>query len=528
MSFLHDNPGIPVTELPQEASAWRRRADWILRSFECPSKQATEKLASFLEFCNGDSKLDTVTHYCKGCCSSDEEAFQKAVHLAIPLFARGFGVPLLYRFKHFAPAAGYMKFGCCTFKLLPRTLAQMERNAANSSQEAGSEIATMVQNILSQDTSADQTNAEELQRMVDSLLDNDLSYSLQNSVRRRLVSEQLSKATFLQGSMVIESLINVFEHAVNSLFKRTSHLTRLTGLGSSHPDYKDLTEKCAKSFLYIYSGDMGYDVISKTLCLLESGLSENVRMGLEPSPQRLELLFQLVCACASDVWRRLVQEFNRYPGKVFRLLRCSSLAEFVKEWDGLLETKRLRPCCLDPEFTTALLVPFGPEPLGHQALHKQLILQEEALEVLLQVATYTPVNADGVEVKHGLMQWAVSKRGNVYSKKPRAARETSILQSAIRNHGIVQREVEAITMPRKMVSAAIHRQAGVQSTNQHSREVHPNSHEMCRRPIESEQQKRQRIAEQRLGVFEPCQGGTFFSGSAYVDSSCLWPNTRPR
>ena len=467
-----------MADFPTEMPEWRCRADWIQRSFDCPSKAARQKLVDFLEFANGDSRLDTVTHYCRNCCESNEESFQKLLHLAIPLFARGFSVPLLYRFKHFSPAAGYMKFGCCAFRLLPRIMAQMQQNAANST-GAGSEVASLVQDILCQERStADNPTPEDVQRMVDTLLDNDLSYSLQNSVRRRLVAEQLSKPNFLQGSIVIESLINAFEPAINALFKRTGQLTRLTGLGSSHPEYESLKEECAESFLYIVCGDFGHDCISRTLRLLENGLSENVHMGLQPSSERLKLLFQLVCACSSDLWRRLVQECNRYPLKVFSFLRLrKNLAGFVKEWDELLKTKRLCPTCLDTEFSQALLAPFGPEPLAHQTLHTQLAVQEEVCRVLNHIASYTPVNADTVEIKHGNMQWAVSKRASMYVKKAPAARETSVLQSAIRNHCIAQDEVQALTMPAPRVSAAIQRQVGVKSTNRNSQQLHQNTGE---------------------------------------------------
>ena len=65
----------------------------------------------------------------------------------------------------------------------------------------------------------------------------------------------------------------------------------------------------------------------------------------------------------------------------------------------------------------------------------------------------------------------------MYVKKAPAARETSVLQSAIRNHCIAQDEVQALTMPAPRVSAAIQRQVGVKSTNQNSQQLHQNTGE---------------------------------------------------
>ena len=81
------------------------------------------------------------------------------------------------------------------------------------------------------------------------------------------MSEQLSKETFLQGAIVIESIINAIEPGVNRLFKRTGCLTRLTALGSSHPDYQSLKETCEESFLQIVSGDFAHDLINRVLGL---------------------------------------------------------------------------------------------------------------------------------------------------------------------------------------------------------------------------------------------------------------------
>ena len=457
-------------------SGWRERAKWIQRSFDCPSKAAKAQLQEFLVFANGDSRLDTVTHFCRpGCCPSTEESFQRLLTLAIPLFARGFSVPLLYRFKHYAQAAGYVKCASCAFNLLPRTMQQVQRNAANNADvSSSSHLYGMVQSLLTED-GPDGVSAEHVQSMLDELLDSDLTYSVQNSVRRRLVCEQLGKEGFLQGAILIESIISVLEPGVNALFGRTGKLTRLTALGSSHPEYQDLKEQCQESFLRMILGDFGYDLISRTMTLLEGGLSENLAMGWQLSDNRMRLLFQLVCAVSSDLWRRLVSESLRCPAKVFSLLRCKTLGEFVQLWDNIQQARSLCQTCVDMEFTEPLLAAFGPQPLAQRNPMSQTLVQVEVCELLSHMASFTPLNSDSVEVKHGAVQWAVSNKSVRRVKKPNVAREVSILQSAIRNYTSLHAEVSKMTLPPARVAAAIRRQVGVTSSNQHSKRLEAGS-----------------------------------------------------
>ncbi|CAK9023468.1 PARP-type domain-containing protein (Fragment) [Durusdinium trenchii] len=294
-----------------------------------------------------------------------------------------------------------------------RTMRQLEVNAANNSDTSTSQLYATVQSLLSDDAPT-QDGLEHVQALLDELLDNDLSYSVQNSVRRRLVCQHLATPGFLQGSLIIESIISAIEPGINTLFKHTANLTKLTALGSNHPEYNDLKGKCKESFLRIISGDFGEDLMRRTLSLLDGGLEENLAMGMSLSPERMRLLFQVVCACVSDLWRRLVYEAEKYPVKVFSLLRLETLDEFVQTWDGFLDARSTCGMCVDLEFTEPLLATFGR-----------------------------------------------------FVKKPAVARETSLLQSVIRNHGRAQAEVSNMTLPPQRASV--------------------------RKPLEHEESKRQRL-----------------------------------
>ena len=58
-------------------------------------------------------------------------------------------------------------------------------------------------------------------------------------------------------------------------------------------------------------------------------------------------------------------------------------------------------------------------------------------------------------------------------KKQRAAKETSLLQSVIRAHGLVHNDTYNLTMPARHVRAGIRKRVGVSGSNQFSKKRGP-------------------------------------------------------
>ncbi|CAK9110233.1 unnamed protein product, partial [Durusdinium trenchii] len=259
ISLLHilRQPGIAVSEFPDEMSNWKLRADWLVKGFFPTAKGAIDLLKSLLQLLNGNSMEPVFTHWClPGCCGSQQESLQKVAEVAIPLFSRGFQCPLLYRFKHYTVASSYLRTACCCFDLLPQVLTQL--NAVASEQDS-----KLVDGLL-QDSGVPVENTE-----LGDLLDNDLSFSLQNSVRRRKVVEQVTKTEFPQSVIMVDVIVNALEYGSNALFKRTSLLTRMSTLGSHHPEYATLANECMERFLDITSGSFGKRLIERTVVLLD-------------------------------------------------------------------------------------------------------------------------------------------------------------------------------------------------------------------------------------------------------------------
>lgn len=282
------------------------------------------QLQELAEFCNGDSAQTTITHYCvRGVCTcgSDNDALERVTNLAIPLVCRGYQTPLLYRFTHYELASSWIKVFCCFYELMPQALCQLRQNMENGT-DAGGELSSFVEAILQQNVDEGHFNqgSPDEQSRLDDLLDNDLSFGLQNSIRKNKVIAEMTRPEFCQSSMTVDSLVNALEYGSNLLFKRTSLLTRLASLGRQHSSYPQLADESLKYFCQIVSGSFGRTLMRSTANLLKVGIKEMTGAGFNPSVDQMDLYFRLVVATTSDVWRRLVWEFESFPFKWFNLL----------------------------------------------------------------------------------------------------------------------------------------------------------------------------------------------------------------
>ena len=458
-----------VDNYPEDFDTWSERAQWIIAGLCDVSKRSREQLTDFLTICNSDTTKHNIIHWCNGCCQNEQDTVDKALRAGVPFFSHGFPVPLLYRFKHYAVASSYIKTASCCFDLLARVLLQMQTNTENQA-DASAKLGGLVDSLLQEgDGSNPLEDPMNFQGRLDELLDSDLSFSMQNSVRKRLVIQEITKPGFKQSALLIDAIVSSLEYGTNAFLQRTTWLTRISTLGSNHPEHQELSAKSKDSFLRIVSGRMGMDLIHRTIALLEDGLIEFVRMGFDATPDQLILFFTLVIACASDVWRRMVLEFSTaYPFKVFEWLSAEcTLERFVESWDQMLAVKARCQGCSDATFAS-VIAEEHPQPLAGALRDVQVNLHQEIKQLLSHIASYTPTNSDTVEVKHGNMQWAVSKRGAMYVKKQRAAKETSLLQSVIRTHGLAYDDTYKSTMPRPVTRAGVRKRVGKYGVNQHS------------------------------------------------------------
>lgn len=467
--------GIAVQEFPAEMQQWKLRVEWLTSDFCTFSKQVANELKELLAFCNGNTALPILQHFClPGCCTSDADSLNKCIRLVVPWFSKGYSVPLLYRFKHYGPASSFIKIGFCFHQILPRVLGAMASSSPNPASDAP-HVSEMIEALL-----ADQGPVEnepdnersgnlterEMQTLLSDLLDGDANFAMRNSARRLLVSKEMQKHGFDQSAVLMDIILQPMEHAVNFFLKRTALLSKINLLGEDHPEYAKWLENSQASFQRVLSGKLGMELMSDYKSLLNASLLQAMEMGLDPTPDKLTFLFRSVVVCVSDIWRRMVYEFECLPYSCFQWLSLD-LNNFVCKWDSLQEKSQKCYTCLDCEFTAEIVAQF-PFKLHSKPRHEQERVFLEVKNILSAIAAVCPLSSDSVEIKNGNVQWCVSRRGNQFIKGQVAAIESTLLQSAIKRHSWLQDWAAAETLPSRRVQAGILRQTGVKSSNQYT------------------------------------------------------------
>lgn len=471
--------GIPVPQLPDEAATWKRRADWLRKDFQSPAKSTVQLLENILDFFNGDTAETTCVHWCvqstksgKPCCADDADSLSKAIAMMAAFFSKGFAVPLLYRMKHYGPAAAFMRVGCCLHQILPRVLnITGNKQKLKGANMPGSEFSNVVDALLADNKPAAFQSEQPLsnsdfETLLATVLDEDKNYAAQNGARNQLVQKELSDPAFHQNSIIIDILVQQMEEGVNFFLRRTKVLYDLQCSTHANPKVDKLKKESRESFLRVIRGEFGRHLISKYTSLLDIGLYEAIEMGLDGTQQQLNLIFQMAVSCMSDLYRRLVQEYQMDP---FTLLCLADVEPktFASGWN-VLRSRFLRcNSCVDIEFTAGFLLRYERE-FSIPPTHDELQIINEIQETLLDVCTWAPLTSDQVEILNGQLQWALSRRGSQYVKQERAAVETSLLSSAVKQHSWLQHVIGDSILPSKKVASGIRRLSGTKSSNQYT------------------------------------------------------------
>lgn len=146
-----------------------------------------------------------------------------------------------------------------------------------------------------------------------------------------------------------------------------------------------------------------------------------------------------------------------------------TLDEFVALWDKFHRAKTFCSECFDEHFSLKLMN-LHPGKLSKAPAETQCEVHLAVTTLLQDIATFSPMSSDPVEVKNGQVQSITSRRGNMAVKAPVASRESSFLQAAIRDFELVKHWVEDRTLPSKRTISGIIKRVGVAGTNHHSQE----------------------------------------------------------
>lgn len=354
--------------------------------------------------------------------------------------------------KHYGQASSWIKLGCCYFNLVPRALQMMQ------SMDANSDSMSLVDVFLQE--SGFQAGETDLQQLIADAMDTDRNYAVQNKLRRGKVVDAMTGSAFGQHAMVIDALIKPVERGINFLLGHTQILHDLWFWGRGHPKSQELRQAAKEKFVHVLSGGLADKLMSMYVDFLRTGLLETVRMGLIPERSMLNKIFQLATVCITDIHRRFKYDFSLPPYSLFRLLDLDT-EHFVVEWSKLLEQYNHCERCFDPDLSGPLLRMFGDIESKDMAGQDQI--RERVQGVLEDMSQFSPLTSDCVELKNGQTQWSVSRRASSNVKNPKVAAETTLIQSAVKQHCWVQDQVAEQTLPPKSVSSGIQKMVGVSS-----------------------------------------------------------------
>ena len=463
---------LQVTKLPEESCQWQKTHQRLRASVQCSSKLLKKTFHACLDFLNGDLSSDCVFHYCiqkqdgKPCCNGYADSLMKCLKLIIPSLSRGYPVPLLYRFKHYDEAISYIVFGTTLHGLLAKALGAMDfgKDAACKDQQSDLVDKLLADGEIDFDS---QKGAEG--RFIDDLFpDNGDGFRAYNAKRRELVQQEIMQEKFLEGSQIITFMIQPMDHRINKLFARSAELTKLALFGSEDESWREITAQSKDLFLSMVSGGFGWSIIEEYIEMTTHRLGCLAATGVNlKSSGTLQTIFSMMILIVSDTWKRFVHDYSACPYKIFELSSVD-LKTFVKKWDSFHEEMAFCSACFDDAFSKKLLCGF-PSQLATQPEELQKSVQCQVQLLLHDLATHSPVSSDAVEIKNGNVQHIASHRGNMVVKTPVAAKESSFLQSAIRDFELARHWVEERTLPGKATVSGILRMHGASGgSNQYS------------------------------------------------------------
>ena len=451
---------IQSPNLPESMDHWRKRAVKLQESFWCASPRKRDMLVKILEFFNGDLGQPSIVHHCtfdntgRPCCEDSATALSKALRLCVPWFASGYPVPLLYRFKHYSHAAGFVHVGVGLHKLLIRALALVDSESAHSLMSLSSGL---VDKLLGE-TEGD--NDQLISQLQELQLDVDESFAHTNLKRKQMVKAEVGKAAFCESTLIVNTIILPMDSMLNRLFKRSERLSRMTTLGDLDASNLESETKSKEVFLRAMSGEIGWGIIETYCNLLQEDVhSAIVSDLLTASAKNLQTIWVMSLSCMTDTWRRFVHDHLGFPYILFGLLSVHDIPEFCALWDKFQAQSAKCPHCVDPGYSKVLLDAF-PQGMSDKPPAEQKLVFDQVTSLLSSVAQYAPLSSDPVECKNGRIQWLVSRRGNQAVKAPHAARESSFLQSSILPHEMLKHFVDAETLPPKRTMAGIIRCVG--------------------------------------------------------------------
>eukprot|EP00439_Symbiodinium_sp_Y106_P010842 s10352_g1.t1 len=287
-------------------------------------------------------------------------------------------------------------------------------------------------------------DAAELGRTVEDLLEQDTSYAEQNAKRLRLVTDTLGKSDFENKVRIVDFLLGPLDAVVNKMLRRTTVLKQLrfneTRNGETLQELKDYSRLV---FLSWTSGTLGRETIRSFLSNLQS-LDLAAFCHDSDDESMSWTCFELTLFGISDIWRRCCHAVSSFPWILFDLSSCSE-SDFCTKWTAFRATMQRCTKCVDAGFSAPLLRALDVTALDSRGRQEHV---KDIQQLLLDIATFTPLATDTVENLHGqnqnrLFVWRGRARGSP------AAAEISVLSALASEH----LHLKTLLMPETMPSS---------------------------------------------------------------------------
>jgi hypothetical protein len=232
------------------------------------------------------------------------------------------------------------------------------RRRANVHQGESDKVLDAIERWVQSAQQPGRSDAEELGRMVEDMLQHESSYAEKNAKRYRQVNEAFQKPNFQVIVNCVDFLMLPIDTGVNRLLKRTSILKqiRFHDCGQDPQNIAALAElkfNSAEMFLEWACGDFGRRIIQEFSEEMQSGHLARICQGCTDI-SLLQTCFELVVFAMSDTWMRFCLMGRTFPNRMFELAKCDKLA-FAQKWAEFRSVLHNCHECIDAGFSSPLL-----------------------------------------------------------------------------------------------------------------------------------------------------------------------------
>jgi hypothetical protein len=309
---------VPVASMDDAPAGTRqnvRKAHALIAS--ASEDLSADDTSLFLDFMTSNIDEDMVIHICvAGHCSNAEESLRKFKSVVRQSVLGGYDTPLLYRMKHYGPAASYVRRNTVVHRILPRLLNAVSKKKRRQALGPAEQAIDL-----------DNPNS---------------SISTANGVRFVKLHAYAMQPMFRDDVEYVHAILSPYDQ-VESIFAERTLLQHSLLDGIVLKDFTNLAEmeeRVVSIFVRVATGQTGADLMSHFLGLVHTRPIREVALH-----------FSTFMRALGEAYWRFVSRFSAWPWLWFLYLRLDpqSLPRLQSLVDEACEH------CFDMEFSSDVL-----------------------------------------------------------------------------------------------------------------------------------------------------------------------------